>query len=123
VSDLAWLLSKFVNDLVTALPWVLGGASLVAIVTFGPLGRALIRFLRSNRRETGLTEGLLAELASTRQLLGEVLERLDAAERAVTGSGPGKGRVVAAESHEQTATRTRPLLDADEPSRSHIPGA
>lgn len=64
-----------------ALPWVLGAFVLLSAGYFSPFGRALMRYLREERRDSALTDAMLAELGELRLALGEVVERLDGTER------------------------------------------
>jgi len=83
------ILVGLLNATINALPWILGGLAIVGVATYGPLGRALRHHLRAGQRDTALTEAMLAELAETRQLLAEVLERLDATERRMSHPATG----------------------------------
>jgi hypothetical protein len=87
MSPLLNILVGLLNATINALPWILGGLAIVGVATYGPLGRALRQHLRTGQRDTVLTEAMLAELAETRQLLAEVLERLDATERRLSHPG------------------------------------
>jgi hypothetical protein len=64
-----------------ALPWLLGGVTLLATVSFSPLGLGLLRYLREHRRDAALTESVLTELGELRSSLSDVIERLDATDR------------------------------------------
>lgn len=76
-----WYLAQVLASLLAALPWLLGALGSVALVSFSPLGRALLRHLRERGREAETSEALLQEIGDLRALLGETLERLDATER------------------------------------------
>jgi hypothetical protein len=76
-----WYLAQLVNRSIDVLPWLFGGLSGVAIVSFSPLGRALVRYLRARQDESAITEQMLGELEEVRKVLGEVSERLDFTER------------------------------------------
>jgi len=79
--DFQWYWQAFLYRIPEVLPWLLGGLAGLAAVSLSPLGRALIRHLRSRRAETDLLEDLVTHVGAMRQELGEALERLDAAER------------------------------------------
>lgn len=53
----------------------------LAVISFSPLGRGILRHLRESTRDAALTEQVLAELIELRAALGEVTERLDSTER------------------------------------------
>lgn len=76
-----WYLAQVLASLIAALPWLLGALGTVAVVSFSPLGRALLRHLRERQRDAELSDALLQEIGELRALLGETLERLDATER------------------------------------------
>ena len=63
------------------LPWVLVTVGSVAAISWSPLGRGLLRFLRDREGEARLTRQLVDELSTLRVELGEALERLDSTER------------------------------------------
>ncbi|MBL8989717.1 MAG: hypothetical protein JNJ80_25835 [Gemmatimonadetes bacterium] len=62
-------------------PWILGAGAVAAVVSWSPLGRALLRYLQARRQDAAVNEQLLTELATLRQQLGEIVERLDATEQ------------------------------------------
>jgi hypothetical protein len=70
-----------IEHAVVALPWTIGALIVFGVAYFSPLGRALMHSLRESRRDTALTEAMLAELGELRLALGEVVERLDGTER------------------------------------------
>ena len=72
-----WYWAQFLFALPHALPWILGGLAGVAMVSFGPVGRALTHRLRRGAEEAERLESVLEELALLRGELGEALERLD----------------------------------------------
>ncbi|UCG88297.1 MAG: hypothetical protein JSW71_07060 [Gemmatimonadota bacterium] len=76
-----WFWMQILYALPDALPWVLGGLAGLAMISFGPLGRALTQRLRRGEEEAERLEGVLQELTLLRGELGEVLERLDYAQR------------------------------------------
>lgn len=85
-----WYLAQVIASLIAALPWLVGALGTVAVVSWSPLGRALLRHLKGRRQEAEVAEALLQEIGDLRALLGETLERLDATERrlAQLPSGP-----------------------------------
>jgi hypothetical protein len=79
-----WWLMQFLYALPDALPWIFGGLAGVGMVSFGPIGRAFVRRLKRGDVEAELLPAVLEELTLVRGELGEVLERLDYAERLVS---------------------------------------
>lgn len=71
----------FLNTSAAVLPWLLGGLVLLGAVSFSPLGRLWVGYLRERRRDSESLEALLGEMNGLRSVLGEVVERLDATER------------------------------------------
>ena len=69
------------NSSVVMLPWLVGGLILIAAVSFSPLGRMFVGYLRDRHRDAEALEAMLAETSALRGVLGEVVERLDATER------------------------------------------
>ena len=86
-----WYWAQFLYALPATLPWILGGLGAVAMVSFGPVGRALTHRLRRGAEEADRLEGVLEELTLLRGELGEVLERLDYARRPALGDGLAAG--------------------------------
>jgi hypothetical protein len=80
-----WLLQLLYAS-TTVLPWLIGGVLGLAIFSFSPLGRGILRHLRESRRDTALNEQMLAELTALRAELGDVMERLDSTERLLSTS-------------------------------------
>ena len=78
-------------------PWLLVGAGIVAVVSWSPLGRGLLRLLRERHEEARLNRQLVDELLTLRAELGEAVERLDVTEQRLAqllpGTEPGPGRV------------------------------
>ena len=79
--NLDWYLTQLLARSVEALPWLVGGLFGLGVFSWSPLGRGLIGHLRSRRTDAAVNEQLLRELEELRQLLGDVTERLDFAER------------------------------------------
>jgi hypothetical protein len=71
----------FLNTAAAVVPFILGGLVLIAAVSFSPLGRLWIGYLRQRNRDSEALEAMLQETAALRGVLGEVVERLDATER------------------------------------------
>lgn len=74
-------LNNVTDHLASSLPLILAMAAMAIAIGFSPFGRALVAFLREQKRDTALTEGILDELVELRRTLGEVTERLDATEQ------------------------------------------
>jgi len=71
----------FLNTAAAVIPFLLGGLVLIAAVSYSPLGRLWIGYLRQRKRDSESLEAMLEETAALRGVLGEVVERLDATER------------------------------------------
>lgn len=71
----------FLNTAAAVVPFLLGGLVLIAAVSYSPLGRLWIGYLRQRKRDSEALEAMLEETAELRGVLGEVVERLDATER------------------------------------------
>ena len=71
----------FLNTAAAVVPFILGGLVLIAAVSYSPLGRLWIGYLRQRKRDSEALEAMLEETAALRGVLGEVVERLDATER------------------------------------------
>lgn len=69
------------NTSMVVLPWLVGGLILIAAVSFSPIGRLWVGYLRDRRRDAEALEAMLSETSALRGVLGEVVERLDATER------------------------------------------
>jgi hypothetical protein len=76
-----WYLAQLVNRSVDIIPWLFAGLSGLAVVSFSPLGRGLVRYLRARQGEAAVNEQILGELEELRKVLGEISERLDFTER------------------------------------------
>jgi len=76
-----WYLAQLVNRSIDILPWLLAGLSGLAVVSFSPLGRGLVRYLRARQAESAINEQMLGELEELRKVLGDISERLDVTER------------------------------------------
>ena len=71
----------FLNTAAAVVPFILGGLVLIAAVSYSPLGRLWIGYLRQRKRDSEALEAMLDETVALRGVLGEVVERLDATER------------------------------------------
>jgi len=80
-----WLLQLLYSS-TTVIPWLVGGVFGLAVLSFSPLGRGILRHLRESKRDAALSEQVLAELTALRAELGEVMERLDSTERLLSTS-------------------------------------
>ena len=76
-----WYLAQLVIRSIEILPWMVAGLSGLAVVSFSPLGRGLIRYLRDRREALTVSEQMLGELQELRKVLDEISERLDFTER------------------------------------------
>jgi hypothetical protein len=83
----SWYLQQVLARLTEVVPWLLGGLVGLGAFSFSPLGRELVHRLRVRRADTALAEATLQELAEVRQLLGEIVERLDVTERRLSQMG------------------------------------
>jgi hypothetical protein len=75
------VLRFYLTSLLNWVPTLLALAAGVAVVSFSPLGRGLLRFLKERRHDAALNEEVLEELRQLRATLIEVTERLDSTER------------------------------------------
>ena len=82
-----WHLTQFLAQLTAMLPWLLGGLGGLAVFSFSPLGRGIVRHLRSRRQDAAVNEQLLGELEELRRVLGEITERLDVTEWRFSATG------------------------------------
>jgi hypothetical protein len=88
----------FLNTAAAALPFLIGGLILLAAVSYSPLGRLLIGYLRERKRDSEALQAMLDETSALRGVLGEVVERLDATERrlalgALPPAGPSRSEI------------------------------
>ncbi len=74
--DWVEFLHQAVHHLLPALPWLIGGAC-VAMVSLGPVGRALSHRLREGNMSVRRSAELLDEVIELRAEVGDVLEQLD----------------------------------------------
>ena len=89
---LLWdLLARFVH----ALPWLLGGFGGLALLSCGPIGRALRRLARSRDEDTALLKGTAAAVAHMQRLLEEMAERQDYMERSLAQGDSSPSRLAA----------------------------
>lgn len=78
----------FFNTAAAVLPWLLAGLVLLGAVSFSPLGRLWIAYLRERHRDSEALDAMLSETSALRGMLGEVIERLDATERRLAAGQP-----------------------------------
>ena len=88
--DLVEFLHQAVHHLLPAVPWLVGGAC-VAMVSLGPVGRALSHRLREGNLSARRSAALMDEVIELRAEIGDVLVRLDEHERALSGHNPPRG--------------------------------
>ncbi len=81
--DWADFLHQAVHHLMPAVPWLIGGAC-VAMVSLGPVGRALSQRLRGGSTRVGRSTALSNEVNDMRADIEYVLERLDEQQRILT---------------------------------------
>lgn len=74
--DWVEFLHQAAHHLLPAVPWLVGGAC-VAMVSLGPVGRALSHRLREGNMSVRRSAALMDEVIELRAEVGEVMERLD----------------------------------------------
>ena len=74
-------LNQVVWALIGALPWFIGIALAGVLITWSPLGKLLVRYLRDRARNDGLLDVNNAQLAEVTHALSAMTERLDATEQ------------------------------------------
>jgi hypothetical protein len=84
--ELQHLLLGVIATALYALPWILGGLGGIALLSYGPIGKALRRLARSRDEETALLTATAASIAEMREVLEQIAERQDFMERALTQS-------------------------------------
>ena len=87
-----WYLAQLLARSVEVIPCLLAGLSGLAVVSWSPLGRNLVRYLRARQEEKAINEQMLGELEDLRKVLGEISERLDVTERRWTQEQLGPPR-------------------------------
>lgn len=86
--DLVEFLHQAVHHLLPAVPWLVGGAC-VAMVSLGPVGRALSHRLREGNMSARRSAALMDEVIELRAEIGDAMARLDEHERVLeTPEGP-----------------------------------
>jgi hypothetical protein len=88
------LFIQLAYNLAAVLPWLLGGALGVAVISVSPLGRVAVRHLRARREEQDLLEELVIQVSAMRQELAEAAERLDGTDRLLRALMPPHGAPV-----------------------------
>jgi hypothetical protein len=81
--DWVEFLHQAVHHLLPAVPWLVGGAC-VAMVSLGPVGRALSHRLREGNVSMRRSAALLDEVMELRAEIGDVMDRLDEHERVLS---------------------------------------
>ena len=81
--DWVEFLHQAVHHLLPAVPWLLGGAC-VAMVSLGPLGRALSHRLRDGNVSARRSAALMEEVMELRAEVGDVMVRLDEHEHIIS---------------------------------------
>ncbi len=84
--DWVEFLHQAAHHLLPAVPWLVGGAC-VAMVSLGPVGRAISHRLREGNLSVRRSTELIDEIVELRTEVGEVMDRLDEHERALSGHG------------------------------------
>lgn len=72
-----WLWHQLLIHLVNASAWLIGGLGGLAILSFGPLGRALRERIRAGAARDTIDAGDSAQLATTTRDVDELRERVD----------------------------------------------
>lgn len=81
--DWVEFLHQAAHHLLPAVPWLIGGAC-VAMVSLGPVGRALSHRMREGNTSVRRTAALMDEVIELRAEIGDVMVRLDEHERAIS---------------------------------------
>lgn len=71
------------HHILPAVPWLVGGAC-IAMVSLGPVGRALSFRLREGNMSVRRSAALMDEVMELRADVGDVMERLDEHQRALS---------------------------------------
>ena len=74
--DWVEFLHQAAHHILPAVPWLVGGAC-VAMVSLGPVGRALSFRLREGNMSVRRSAALMDEVIELRAEVGDVMERLD----------------------------------------------
>jgi len=85
--DWVEFLHQAAHHVLPAIPWLVGGAC-VAMVSLGPVGRALSHRLREGNMSVRRSAALMDEAIELRAELEEVMERLDEHQRVLSGQEP-----------------------------------
>lgn len=81
--DWVEFLHQAVHHLLPAVPWLVGGAC-VAMISLGPVGRAISFRMREGNMSVRRSAALMDEVIELRAEIGEVMERLDDHDRALS---------------------------------------
>ncbi len=76
-------LHQAAHHILPAVPWLVGGAC-IAMVSLGPVGRALSFRLREGNMSVRRSAALMDEVIELRADVGDVMERLDEHQRALS---------------------------------------
>ena len=82
--DWVEFLHQAVHHLLPAVPWLVGGAC-VAMLSLGPVGRAISHRLREGNMSVRRSAALMDEVMELRADIGDVMVRLDDHERVLSG--------------------------------------
>jgi len=85
--DWVEFLHQAVHHILPAVPWLVGGAC-VAMVSLGPVGRALSFRLREGNMSIRRSEALMNEVMELRTELGEMMERVEEHQRVLYAQDP-----------------------------------
>ena len=81
--DWVEFLHQAVHHVLPAVPWLIGGAC-VAMVSLGPVGRAISFRMREGNMSVRRSAALMDEVLELRAEIGDVMERLDEHDRALS---------------------------------------
>ncbi|MFC1639469.1 hypothetical protein ACFL3B_01745 [Gemmatimonadota bacterium] len=81
--DWVEFLHQAAHHVLPAVPWLVGGAC-VAMVSLGPVGRALSHRLREGNMSVRRSAALMDEVIELRAEVGDVIERLDEHQRVLS---------------------------------------
>ena len=81
--DWVEFLHQAVHHVLPAVPWFVGGAC-VAMVSLGPVGRAVSHRMREGNLSVRRSAALMDEVIELRAEIGDMMERLDEHDRALS---------------------------------------
>jgi hypothetical protein len=82
--DLYEFLHQAIHHVLPAVPWLIGGAC-VAMVSLGPVGRAISHRMREGNISARRSVALLDEIIDLRAEVRDVLERMDEHDNVLSG--------------------------------------